>query len=116
GRQPGAVGHQLFYRDPFLSLLAKLRDVMRHRFAEADLALLDENHYRGRGSDDLGERREVEHRVEGHRLPLGRDRAVAKGFSINHTAVAGDENDGAGYFFALDCLARGFIDVGKTFG
>ena len=75
-------------------------------FAQPHLAALDEDHdARGRG-DRLGERRHVEHRVDGHRLVVRLDLPLAVGLQQADAARAADGDDAPGQLLRLDVLRR----------
>ena len=66
--QPRVVRQQLPHRDVLLPILRKLRQILRHRIIHPHLALLHQLHHRSRSRNHLGQRRQIEHRIERHRL------------------------------------------------
>ena len=72
--------------------------------------LLDEHHDAGRRRHDLGERRQIEDRVERHRLGRRHERAITERLLIEHAIAAADEHDGAGQLLLRDGLAHERLD------
>ena len=90
GGQAGKVRHQVAHGDVALAAL-KFGQVGGDRIVEAELALLEQLHQRGRGGDYFGERRDVEDGVDGHGLALRNQRAVAVGLAMDDLAVVSDD-------------------------
>ncbi len=71
------------------------RDVVETRSVRRTRAVLDQLHHAGRRRHDLGQRRDVEDRVERHRLGRRLDGAPADRLLIDDAIAAADEHDGA---------------------
>ena len=82
----------------------------RHPVAQAELALLDQHHHAGRRRHDLGERGEVEDRVERHRLDRRDQRAAADRLLIEDPVAAADQHHRAGQLLLGDCLLHERLD------
>ncbi len=68
--------HQVPHRDVAAPAL-KLGQVRRHRIVDAQLALLEQQHERGRGGHHFGKRRDVEDGIDGHSLARRNQRAAS---------------------------------------
>ncbi len=82
--------HQLADCDFVLAIGFELRPVFKHRIFQANLALLQELHHRGRRGDHLGQRRHIKNRVDGHRFFLWFQRPMAEGTPVDHLPVVPD--------------------------
>ena len=86
-------------RDVALAVALEPGNEGRHRIVQAHAALLDQLHHRRRRRDDLGQRGEVEDRVERHRLGRRHDRALAVRLFEDDRVAAPDEHDRARRLF-----------------
>src|ERR1700682_2630630 len=99
---------QIANRDVALAAL-ELRNVVGDLVVQAELALLEELHQRRRGSDYLGQRREVEDGVDSHRLGSGNQRTLAVSFAMYDLAVMADQKHRARKPALLDRQVDGVV-------
>ena len=93
GPEAGYVREQVADRDPILPVPPESLHVSRHAVRQPQAAVLDQRHDRGRRGDDLRQRRQIEDRIERHRLGGGRQRPVSEGVPVEHRrAPAGDDH------------------------
>ena len=85
--------HELANRNFTFAVLRKLGNVTRYGIIELDLPKLHHAHQAAGGRNHLGQRRDVEHCVDRHRLFRGFKRAVAKRLAINHLPLVADHDD-----------------------
>ena len=104
------VRQQVTNRDPVLAVPFEARDVGADAIGQPDAAILDQRHHRRRRRHHLGERGDVENRVERHRLRRGLHRAVAEGATIEHLVSAAGDDDGAGNLSGGDRLLDQRLD------
>src|SRR5947209_16145655 len=95
---------QLTDRDVLLPILSELGEVTDYSIIGADLTLFYQLHDRSRGTDDLGQRSDIEDGVEGHALPSRFKSAIPESFSVNDLSVMPDENDRPGNLTGVDGL------------
>ena len=95
--QTGGVRQQMGDGDRLPPLTGEPRQEIGHAVAQPKSPLLDEHHdARGR-RDDLGQGREVEHGVDGHRLGrLRRERSRPEGPFVHDLAAVPHDDHGAG--------------------
>ncbi len=67
----------------------------RNAIVQTHLAALHEQHHARRGRHDFGQRREVEDRIERHRLDGRHQRPIADRFLIQHPIAPANQHDGA---------------------
>ena len=82
----------------------------RDPIAEAQLAALDQHHHAGRRRHHLGERGEVEHRVERHRLDSRHQRALPDRLLIQDPVAAPDQHHRSGQLLLGDRLLHQRLD------
>ena len=82
----------------------------RYPVVEAQLAALDQNHHAGRRRHHLGERGEVEHRVQRHRLDSRDQRALPDRLLIEDPVPAPDQHHRSGQLLLGDCLLHERLD------
>ena len=98
--------------DVGLAVALEPRNERGDPIVQPDPALLDQHHHARRRRDHLGQRRQVEDRVERHRLDRGLDRAVAERLLVEHAIAAADQHDGAWQLLVRDgALNRGADEV-----
>ena len=110
--------------DLSLAVALEARNVGGHTIVEPDPALLDEHHDARRRRDDLGERRQIENRVERHRFGSRHERPIPDRLLVQNPIASPDEDDGAGEFLVrdrfpderLDCVEPPDVDGHLTFG
>src|SRR2546427_414055 len=99
GARPGGGGGGRPHGDPRRSGPVELRDVVRHRRVEVELAALHQQHGRGRGRNNLGQRGEiVERALRRHRARGGgpREPPVALGEEDGVAAPHDERRSGVG--------------------
>ncbi len=102
--QPRHVRQQVADGDAVLSVFSKLRNECRDRIGEADPAVFNQRHHGRSRRDDLGQRREVEDRVERHGLDRWLHGAIAVRAPEHDGVSPADDHDGAGCLFGCDRL------------
>ena len=96
--------HQVTDGDVSLAVPLESRNERRDTVAQPDLSLFQQDHHARRRRHHFRQRREVEDRVERHRLH-GRDqRAVADGLLVERLLTAADEHHRPGQLFLGDGL------------
>ena len=100
--QSGGVRKQLTNRDPVLAIALEARHVIRDAVRQPQAPVLDQQHHRRSGRDDLGQRREVEDGVHRHRLDGRHNRAVAERPFVEDLASPSGQHDGARQLVASD--------------
>ena len=112
--ETGHVRQKIAHRDAVLAVLGEIRNERGDRIGEPDLAFFHQHHHRRRGRDDFRERRDVEDRVERHRLARGLDRATAVRLAQHDRVAAADDDDGAGELAFLDGVGDDVIEAGEA--
>src|SRR5262249_49760534 len=85
-----------------LASLRELREVLGRWIIQPQPSLLPKEH-NGRGrSDNLGQGRQVEHRIRGHRLNSWLDTSIAVSLLKNNSPVVTHQYDGSGGFPVCD--------------
>ncbi len=113
GAKAGVMGEQLADGDVFLAVLREVRKVGGDGIVQPELSLLNQLHDRGRGGDALGERGDVEDRIDGHGFAGGLERPRAEGLAVDDAAVVADEYDSTGDEAAGDRLLHDRVDRGE---
>ena len=96
GREAGVVGEQFANGDVLLAVLRELGQLGGDRIVEANAALLHQLHDGRGGRDALGQRGEIEDRIDGHGLARGLERSIAERAAVDNVAVMADQEHGAG--------------------
>ena len=104
GSEPRDMGQQLLDGDRFLAVALEAGQVIRHAVSQPKGAILDERHHGRGGCHHLGERRQVEQRIDGHRLARRANRPQAERFPVDGPAPVGHQHDGAGKIARQDRL------------
>ena len=89
GFEPRKVSHQLADRDVALAAL-KLRQIIGDFVRQPQLPVFENLHCPGRRRDHLGQRRQVENRIERHRLALWNQRAASVSLAMQNFSVVPD--------------------------
>ena len=87
----------------------------RHAVAQPDLPFLDQHHHARRRRHDLRERRQIEDRIERHRLGGGNKRAAADRLLVKRPVAAADQDDCARQFLLGDRLRDQRLDAVELF-
>ena len=77
---------------PILPVALEAGDVGRDAIGKPQLSVFNQLHHRGRRGDDLGERGEIEDRVERHRLDRRPESTVPHRLAVHH-AIADSRDD-----------------------
>ena len=93
-----------------LAVALESRNERRHAIDQAELALLDQHHHARRRRHHLGQRSDVEDRVERHRLGRRHQRPVADRLLIDDAVADADEDDGARQPLLADLVAHQRLD------
>ena len=88
--------------DAIFSVNSELRKGARHPIVEFELALASQHHHRDGGREDLGQGREVEHRIELHLARLRHQRAESEGSLEGQIDTDPHHDGGSGDDTALD--------------
>ena len=104
GPEAADVRQQVADRDAALAVALEARHVPRHRIVQPDATLFHQPHHGGRRRDHLGQRREVEDRIGGHRLGRGDDGALAVGLLEQDDVAPANQHDRARHLPGLDGL------------
>ncbi len=110
GDEPAGVEEELFDGDRTLAVRRERGEVPRDRRPELQPALLREEVDARRRGDDLGERRQVEHRVDHHRPLLRLLAPQAVGPEEDGLAPVDDGDHGARHLAARHRAVRGLVD------
>ena len=86
-RQPGIVSQQIANNDIRFAVLRELRNILRDRIVQPNLALFHKLHHRGVRGNYLGQRRQIEDRVRRHRRARRLKRTLAECFAIDHLPI-----------------------------
>jgi len=86
----------------FAAVPFDFRNVIRQRVGKTDLAAFDQDHDAGGSGNYLGETRQIEDRIGGHRFACRLDGARAVRFAPNNLAPARDQHYGAGQMTLLN--------------
>lgn len=97
--------------DPVLAVDAEFRKVVDDRIVRRNLALIDDDGKRRRGTGDLRDGREVEQRVEGDFLLFGIELPIAVPLEKAELIAAADRDDRAGRVADCDRLLDDRVDV-----
>ena len=89
-------------RDRIASFSFQLGNKLHNWIVEPNLALLDQDHNARRGSNHLGQTREIKNRVDCHHLALWLDRPCAIRLAPDDFAVVANQHDRARQFFLID--------------
>ncbi|MCR4413655.1 MAG: hypothetical protein NUV77_14635 [Thermoguttaceae bacterium] len=108
------MGQELKHGHRILPLAGELGQVLGHGVVEPDAPVFHEEHYARRGGHGLGERRQVEHRVDRHRDRRRLDLPVPIRPEKDHLAVPTDGHDTPRNPLRLDGLGHGLIDLGEA--
>ncbi len=108
------VRQKIAHRDAILPVLREIRNERGDRVGEPHLPFLHQHHHRRRRRDDFRERRDVEDRVECHRLASGHDRAIAICLTQHDRVAPADDDDRAGELAFLDGLGDDVIEAGQA--
>jgi len=100
--------------DALEALGPKLAQIAPERRLELDGAALDERHDGERRAEGLGERGDVEDRVERHRCRLGDEPAPSVRAVQEDLVAPPDEDDDPGNLAGGDRVVRGFVDAGEV--
>ena len=114
GPQARDMGQKMTDGDVTFAVAFEARDVGGHTIAQSNASLLDQDHDAGGRGDDLGQRGQVEHRVERHRLGVRHERAIADRFLIEDLVAPAHEHDRARQLLLLDRRADERLDRVKT--
>ncbi len=90
--------------DVSLAVALETRNERRDTVREPHLAVFHQHHHARRGRDHLGERREIEDRVGGHRLRCRHESAIAERLLEDHAIAASHEDHGSRQLLVLDVL------------
>ena len=93
GPEPGDVSHQVSHGDGALPVALEPGHVGRDGVVQADAPLFDQGHHRRGRRHDLGKRRQIEHRIESHRLPGRHGGPGAVCLEMQDLRAAADEHD-----------------------
>ena len=115
-RQPGAVREHASHRHALERLAAELLQILSERRVELHGAALDERHHRERRAERLGQRGNVEDRVEGHRLGIRHERAPAERPLVQDLVAEPDQDDGARHLTGRRDRLDRFVDGGEVVG
>ena len=96
------MGKQISDGNVVFTVCSKGRQVRSYGIIQAQLALLEKLHNRGRGHQRLGQRCHVEYRVDRHGFLLRFDGTHAVGFAEDHFSVMADEDDGSRHSMFAD--------------
>ena len=103
--------HQVSDRDPALPVALEARNPGRDRIAQADATLFDQRHDGGGRRHDLCKRRQVEHRIEGHRLAGWDGRALAVRREVQGLGAPADQDHRARCLPGRDCGLHDPVDA-----
>src|SRR5581483_2112983 len=110
-REPRAMREHLAEGDVALVVDAEVVEEARHPVAQAQLVLAHQQHHRDRRRQGLGQRREVEDRLQPHRRAFGHQRAMAEGALEHDVGAAAHDQRRAGNHAALDRLGKRLLDL-----
>ena len=113
GNQTRLVRQQVANRDRLFSLTGELRQMPAHRIVEPKLAAFNQQHHARRGRQRLGERGQIEDRIDRHRLALRLDAAIAKGPQESDLALSRDEHHAAGHLLGCQRFDDDRFDLGQ---
>jgi hypothetical protein len=108
------VRQEMANRDAALAIPIESRHQRRHWIVEPEPARFDQLHYRGRRGHHLGQRREIEDRIDGHRLDRGNDGAPAVRFLEQNAIAATHQHHGSRRRTGLHGVVHHPIDSGKA--
>ena len=107
---------QLAHRDRVLTVDGKFRPVFGDGVVELQLPAFDQLHDGGGGGDDLGQRGEIEQRVDRHRLLFRLLEAIAEGFAIGYALVVADDDHRTGHLAGAHLGLGDAVDCGQVLG
>ena len=102
--------------DAVLAVLRELGNERRHRIGQADAALFHQHHHGRRGGHHLGQRRQVEDRVQRHRLGRRLHRALAVRLPERDLIATAHHDHGAGKLPGLDRVGDDLVDAVQRCG
>src|SRR5262245_44002173 len=108
---------QLANGDRALFAFGELGDVLRDQIVEVNLALVEQNHHRRRGCDDLGERGQIVDRALGNdRRALAAPRQSAEALLPHGGATTSNDNRRARIPTRRNSALDDVIDLGQALG
>ncbi len=113
GPQAGKMRHQMTQGDIGFAAL-EFGEVLGDAIVDAESAPLEKLHQDRRRGDHLGERGDVEDRVERHGFAPGRERAEPVGFAVEDTALVADNQDRSGQAVVADGPIQNEIERGRS--